>query len=73
MNARQLRLLNAVRTYGGQWTTARARALYTVTDPGASQRGTARRDLALLHRAGHLALVDTPNNKHYIPTWKDMP
>ncbi|MFF1483086.1 hypothetical protein ACIGZH_01915 [Streptomyces sp. NPDC058319] len=66
LTARQARLLEAVRTWGGQWNTCRVLAVYSLTDPEVVQWGTARRDLAALHRAGHLALVDEPNNKHYV-------
>jgi hypothetical protein len=62
---RQARLLEAIRTHGGEWTTRRVLHLFALTDPGVVQRGTARRDLATLHRAGHLVLVDDPDNRHY--------
>jgi hypothetical protein len=62
---RQTRLLDAIRTHGGAWNTRRVLSLYALTDPGVVQRGTARLDLAALHRAGHLALVDDPDNRHY--------
>ncbi|MFG3048099.1 hypothetical protein ACGFZR_24605 [Streptomyces sp. NPDC048241] len=72
LTERQARLLDAIRTHDGQWTTSRALSLYALTDPGVVQRGTARRDLAALHRAGHLVLVDTdPNRKHYLLHRKD--
>ncbi|MEU9558034.1 hypothetical protein [Streptomyces fumanus] len=63
---RQARLLAAIRIYGGEWNTRRALALFAVTHPGVVQRGTARRDLAALQRAGHLVLVDAPDNRHYV-------
>lgn len=62
---RQARLLGAIRTHGGEWTTRRVLHLFALTDPSVVQRGTARRDLATLHRAGHLVLVDDPDNRHY--------
>jgi hypothetical protein len=65
LTERQTRLLDAIRTHGGEWTTRRAQHLFALTDPGVVQRGTARRDLATLHRAGHLRLVDDPDNRHY--------
>jgi len=69
---RQARLLDAIRTHGGAWTTRRVLHLYALTDPGVVQRGTARRDLAALHRARHLVLVDDPDNRHYtLNTRKD--
>ncbi|MFI1562140.1 hypothetical protein ACH4ZX_03600 [Streptomyces sp. NPDC020490] len=70
---RQARLLDAIRTHRGEWTTRRVIHLYALTDPGVVQRGTARRDLEALHRAGHLVLVDTPDNRHYVlNTRKDV-
>ncbi|WP_329291937.1 hypothetical protein [Streptomyces pseudovenezuelae] len=63
---RQARLLTAIRTYGAEWTTRRALHFFALTDPGVVQRGTARRDLATLHRAGHLVLVNDPDNRHYV-------
>ena len=65
LTERQQRLLDAVRTHGGEWTTRRVLHLFALTDPGVVQRGTARRDLAALQRAGHLVLVDDPDNRHY--------
>lgn len=66
LTERQDRLLGAVRSYRGEWTTSRALSLYALTDPSVVQRGTARRDLEALARAGHLVLVDKPNNRHYV-------
>lgn len=66
LSERQQRLLDAIRTFDGEWTTARVLRLYALTDPGVVQRGTARRDLAALQRAGHLVLVDDPDNRHYV-------
>ncbi|MCX4994299.1 hypothetical protein [Streptomyces longwoodensis] len=71
LNPRQARLLEAIRTWGGEWTTARVRHTYALIAPEAVQRGTARRDLAALHRAGHLVLVDAPDNRHYVLRRKD--
>lgn len=66
--ARRLRLLDAIRTHRGDWSTARVLDLYRLTDPGCVLRATARRDLEALHRAGHLTLVDQPDNRHYTLT-----
>ena len=65
LTARQQRLLDAIRSHGGEWTTSRVLHLFALTDPSVVQRGTARRDLDTLHRAGHLVLVDDPDNRHY--------
>lgn len=48
-------LLVVVRREGGIWTTRRAQELYRAF--GVVQRGTARRDLALLAEHGHLVEV----------------
>ena len=72
LNDRQARLLDAIRTHGGAWTTRRVLHLYALTDPDVVQRGKARRDLNTLCRAGHLVLVDEPDNRHYtLSTRKD--
>ncbi|MFB6619435.1 hypothetical protein ACFC5H_09070 [Streptomyces rochei] len=65
LTERQARLLDAIRTHGGAWNTHRVLSLYALTDPGVVQRGTARHDLTALQRAGHLVLVDDPDNRHY--------
>jgi hypothetical protein len=65
LNERQARLLDAIRTHGGEWTTRRVLHLYALSDPGVVQRGTARRDLETLNRAGHLVLIDDPDKRHY--------
>jgi hypothetical protein len=71
LNPRQARLLEAIRTWGGEWNTARVRHTYALIQPDTTQRGTARRDLDVLHRAGHLVLVDAPDNRHYVLRRKD--
>ncbi|MFE3169290.1 hypothetical protein [Streptomyces sp. NPDC059224] len=71
LTERQQRLLGAIRTYGGQWNTARVGSLYALTDPGVVQRGTHRRDFEALHKAGYLVLVEEPDNRHYVLHRKD--
>ncbi len=71
LNDRQTRLLDAIRRWRGEWTTARVLHLYALTDPTVVKRGTARGDLTALHRAGHLVLVDDPDNRHYVLRQKD--
>ncbi|MFI1287421.1 hypothetical protein ACH4VM_02735 [Streptomyces sp. NPDC020792] len=66
LTERQARLLDAIRTHGGTWNTHRVLSLYALTDPDIVQRGTARRDLTALQRAGHLVLVDDPDNRRYV-------
>ncbi|MFD8088725.1 hypothetical protein [Streptomyces malaysiensis] len=53
--ARIRTLLAVVRREGGIWTTSRAQEVYRAF--GVVQRGTARRDLALLAERGHLVKV----------------
>lgn len=65
---RRARLLDAIRTHRGDWSTARVLDLYRLTDPGCVLRATARRDLEALHRAGHLTLVEQSSNRHYTLT-----
>lgn len=60
---RTARLLTAIQTEGGDWTTSRANALYRTL--GAPQMGTARRDLEQLAAAGHLAAVDIGAGRVY--------
>ncbi|MYU20761.1 hypothetical protein [Streptomyces sp. SID8352] len=62
---RQNRLLDAIRTHGGTWNTSSVLDLYKLTDPGVVCRHTARRDLDVLHRTGHLTVINEPNNRHY--------
>ncbi|MFI8294477.1 hypothetical protein ACIGCZ_00870 [Streptomyces nigra] len=50
---RLAQLLDTIRTHGGKWSTGTLQQLRRQTG-GPVQRGTARRDLAELHRRGHL-------------------
>lgn len=51
--ARLAQLLDTIRTHGRHWSAGRVQNLRRLTG-GPTQRGTARRDLAELHRRGHL-------------------
>lgn len=51
--ARLAQLLDTIRTHGGKWSTDTLQELRR-KQGGTKQRGTARRDLAELHRRGHL-------------------
>lgn len=51
--ARLAQLLDTIRTHGGKWSTGALQELRR-KQGGTKQRGTARRDLAELHRRGHL-------------------
>jgi hypothetical protein len=50
---RLAQLLDTIRTHGGRWTSGRVQELRRLTS-GATQRGTASRDLQELVRRGHL-------------------
>ncbi|MEV5977550.1 hypothetical protein [Streptomyces sp. NPDC052114] len=64
-------LLDAVRTWRGRWTTVRAQDLYRLTG-GPTERHVARRDLAELHRRGHLRKHSSDGGQHYtLATRKD--
>lgn len=53
VEARLAQLLDTIRTHGGKWSTGALQELRR-KQGGTKQRGTARRDLAELHRRGHL-------------------
>ncbi|MGW3428022.1 hypothetical protein ACWDHW_08695 [Streptomyces melanosporofaciens] len=61
--ARIRTLLAVVRREGGIWTTSRAQEVYRAF--GVVQRGTARRDLALLAKRGHLVEVPDEHDTAY--------
>ncbi|QCX81114.1 hypothetical protein C9F11_37655 [Streptomyces sp. YIM 121038] len=63
--ARLQRLLDEMRSHGGRWNTARVHALYRGPGWGAPQTGTARRDLAELHRRGHLTQHGPEDGRYY--------
>ncbi|WP_055696541.1 hypothetical protein [Streptomyces silaceus] len=64
-------LLDAIRTWRGRWTTVRAQDLYRLTG-GPTMRHVARRDLAELHRRGHLRKHSADAGQHYtLATRKD--
>jgi len=57
-------LLDTMRTHGGKWTTSTVQTVRrTAGDP--AQRGTARRDLAELHRRGHLHQYGAGDGRYY--------
>ncbi|MEV0691816.1 hypothetical protein [Streptomyces sp. NPDC050388] len=69
--ARLAQLLDAIRTHGGKWSTRSVQDLCRTTG-GRVQRGTARRDLAELHRRGHLAQHGAGDGRFYtLKTRKD--
>lgn len=57
-------LLDTIRTHGGRWTTLRVQDVRRRAQ-GATQRGTARRDLAELHRRGHLTVRGPADGRSY--------
>ncbi|MFF6847055.1 hypothetical protein [Streptomyces antimycoticus] len=62
--ARVRTLLAVIRREGGIWTTRRAQDVYRPL--GIVQRGTARRDLALLAARGHLVAVPGHNQGYRV-------
>lgn len=62
---RLAQLLDTIRTHGGPWTTRRVLAVRSRTG-AAPQRGTARRDLAELHRRGHLTAHGPTDGRYYL-------
>jgi hypothetical protein len=64
VEARLAQLLDTIRTHGGKWSTG---TLLEVRrrDGGSTQRGTARRDLAELHRRGHLHQHGAGDGRYY--------
>lgn len=60
-------LLDAIRTHRGKWTVNRVRDVRRLTG-GPTQRSTARRDLAELHRRGHLQQHGPQDGRFYTLT-----
>ncbi|WP_382037930.1 hypothetical protein [Streptomyces aureoversilis] len=59
-------LLAAIRKQGGAWTTHRVLRTHSKNGHAAPNRGTARRDLDLLVRAGHLVRhYETPDRMFF--------
>lgn len=58
-------LAHAVASEPGEWTTRRASQLYRRLGHDAPYRRTARRDLRLLTRRGHLELHETAGRTYY--------
>jgi hypothetical protein len=65
LNPRRARLLAAIRTQGGLWTTGRVQVLYRAL--GAPKRTTAAGDLAFLAARGLLAERGPVNDRRYLP------
>ncbi|MEU7163858.1 hypothetical protein AB0A70_04330 [Streptomyces morookaense] len=64
LNARRLRLLDAIRHMSGEWTTVRAHRLYRGAGWG-PKRATARADLNALARCGYLARHETCGRRFF--------
>lgn len=60
-------LLDTIRTHRGKWTVNRVRDVRRLTG-GPTQRSTARRDLAELHRRGHLQQHGPQDGRFYTLT-----
>ncbi|MHB9862145.1 hypothetical protein [Streptomyces sp. YIM S03343] len=61
---RLAQLLDTIRTLGGRWPAGRVQDLRRLTG-GATQRSIARRDLAELHRRGHLDQNGPRDGRYY--------
>jgi len=68
LNPRRARLLAAIRTNPGEWSTSRAHAVNRAH--GAPKSKTARDDLQALHRAGLLTAHGTDDHRTYLLTAK---
>lgn len=68
--ARLAQLLDTIRTRPGKWTTRLVQDVRRTTGAPA-QRGTARRDLAELHRRGHLHQHGAGDGRYYTLLRKD--
>lgn len=62
---RLAQLLDTIRTHPGKWTTRMVQEIRR-GDGGHVQRGTARRDLAELHRRGHLPQHGAGDGRFYL-------
>lgn len=62
--ARLAALLHLIQERGGRWPAGRLHKLRRTTG-GPVQRGTARRDLAELHRRGHLDQHGPDDGRYY--------
>jgi len=71
LTGRQQRLLDTLRSHRGVITTGRVHEMNRHL--GAPKRTTARRDIALLHRAGLLIEGGNPNSRFYLLTQKATP
>ncbi|WP_432138960.1 hypothetical protein [Streptomyces sp. bgisy154] len=70
-DTRLAQLLDTIRTHPGKWTTGLVQDIRRTTG-GPTQRGTARRDLAELHRRGHLLRHGAGDARFYtLKTRKD--
>ncbi|MEV0525988.1 hypothetical protein AB0I66_21365 [Streptomyces sp. NPDC050439] len=71
LTGRLAQLLNAIRTWPGQWTTTRAMAVYRAQGLQEPNRSTARGDLQALAEAGHLVCCGPENARYYLLARKD--
>ncbi|MDX3835655.1 hypothetical protein [Streptomyces europaeiscabiei] len=65
--ARLSTVLTTIHANPGRWTAGRLHDLRKTAGRGPSQRGTARRDLAELHRRGLLRRYGPRDGRYYLP------
>ncbi|MFH8619190.1 hypothetical protein ACH4E8_29570 [Streptomyces sp. NPDC017979] len=65
LRPRVAQLLAAIHAQGGRWSTGRVQTWRRRTGSPVTQRGTARRDLELLARLGHLDTRGPHDGRHY--------
>ncbi|MEV2249361.1 hypothetical protein AB0I94_02190 [Streptomyces sp. NPDC050147] len=71
LTGRLAQLLDAIRTWPGQWTTTRVMAVYRAQGLQELNRSTARGDLQALTERGHLVVCGPENARYYLLARKD--
>lgn len=71
LTGRREQLLDAIRTWPGQWTTTRVMAVYRAQGLQDPNRSTARGDLQALTKRGHLVVCGPENARYYLLARKD--
>jgi hypothetical protein len=71
LTGRRAQLLDAIRTWPGQWTTTRVMAVYRAQGLQDPPRSTARGDLQALTESGDLVVCGPENARYYLLARKD--